>query len=154
MDYGYASQYARSADISSVESAEVLATSLETLGTVAMVMGLISLAIIVLQYVAMWKIFVKAGEKGWKALIPIYNLVVMFKIIGISPLLLLIFLATIIPVIGYFAVLGLNIYYNIMLGKAFGKSGAFTAGLILLGPIFYMILGFGSSTYQGATAKV
>jgi len=100
MDYGYASQYARSADISSVESAEVLATSLETLGTVAMVMGLISLAIIVLQYVAMWKIFVKAGEKGWKALIPIYNLVVMFKIIGISPLLLLIFLATIIPVIG------------------------------------------------------
>ena len=30
----------------------------------------------------MWKVFEKAGEPGWAALIPIYNLVVLVKIAG------------------------------------------------------------------------
>ena len=36
-----------------------------------------------------------------------------------------------------------------MLGKAFNKSSGFVVGLILLSPIFYMILGFGSAEYVG-----
>ncbi|MBR3139002.1 hypothetical protein IKG38_03285 [Candidatus Saccharibacteria bacterium] len=40
-----------------------------------------TLIIYILFIIASWKIFVKAGEKGWKSLIPIYNLYIMFKIV-------------------------------------------------------------------------
>ena len=35
----------------------------------------------VLFVIAGWKIFEKAGEKGWKSLIPIYNIYIMYKIV-------------------------------------------------------------------------
>ena len=34
----------------------------------------------VLQVIARWKVFTKAGEAGWKAIIPVYNEYVMYKI--------------------------------------------------------------------------
>ena len=40
------------------------------------------LAIVVLVVAGLWKVFVKAGEPGWAALVPIYNLVVLLKIAG------------------------------------------------------------------------
>lgn len=40
---------------------------------------IISLALMIVQIVALWKIFEKAGEKGWKSIIPIYNLYILFK---------------------------------------------------------------------------
>ena len=43
------------------------------------VMGLI---ICVLLIVAMWRLFEKAGEKGWKSLIPIYDMYILYKIAG------------------------------------------------------------------------
>ena len=41
-------------------------------------------AIAILLIIACWKIFTKAGEKGWKVLIPIYNFYILFKICGIE----------------------------------------------------------------------
>lgn len=38
----------------------------------------------ILYVIAYWKILVKAGEKGWKALIPIYNTYMMYKIVGMK----------------------------------------------------------------------
>ena len=35
----------------------------------------------VLLIVACWKIFEKAGEKGWKSIIPIYNIYILYKIV-------------------------------------------------------------------------
>jgi hypothetical protein len=32
----------------------------------------------------MWKIFEKAGEAGWKSIIPIYNVYIMYKIVGMK----------------------------------------------------------------------
>lgn len=115
---------------------------------VAIVMLVIGLIVSVLTIIANWKIFTKAGEKGWKCIIPIYNTVVLFKIAGLSPLWVLGYLTSVIPVIGYIAVLGLTIYLMYSLAKAFGKDGAFTVGLVLLNPIFLMILAFGKSEYQ------
>ena len=40
--------------------------------------------IYILIIIGGWKIFTKAGEKGWKTLIPIYNLYIVFKICGIK----------------------------------------------------------------------
>ena len=102
----------------------------------------------ILTIIANWKIFTKAGEAGWKCLIPIYNLVILFKIAGISPWLILVCFASWIPVIGPLASLGITIYSMISLAKAFGKGGGFATGLILLNTIFIMILAFGDAKYQ------
>ena len=110
--------------------------------------SIVMLVVLVLTIIAQWKIFTKAGEAGWKSLIPIYNLVVLFKIAGLSPWWVLGYLAAIIPIIGYFVALGITIYAMINLAKAFGKGGGFAAGLILLNTIFILILGFGSAEYQ------
>ena len=37
-----------------------------------------------LTVIAGWKIFEKAGEKGWKSLIPIYNSYLLYKIVGMQ----------------------------------------------------------------------
>ncbi|MCR5207547.1 MAG: DUF5684 domain-containing protein [Eubacterium sp.] len=106
------------------------------------VSGIISLAISILYIIAMWKLFEKAGEEGWKALIPFYNAYTLVKIAygnGIMFLLLLI------PVVNFVFIF----IYMINLAKAFGKSSGFGIGLVFLAPIFMMILGFGSDQYIG-----
>ncbi len=35
--------------------------------------AMIALVFLVVTIVGMWKIFTKAGEKGWKSLVPVYN---------------------------------------------------------------------------------
>ena len=44
--------------------------------------GLISLAVAVFMIVAMWKMFVKAGQPGWACIIPIYNTYILLQIAG------------------------------------------------------------------------
>ena len=109
----------------------------------------IAIVVAILQIIALWKVFTKAGEKGWKSIIPIYNLITLFKISGLSPLLVLVYLVGIIPVIGPIVCLVLTVYQANSLAKSFGKSTGFTVGLVLLAPIFYMILGFGKAEYVG-----
>lgn len=128
-------------------SADMLSTA--TFSAMLATYWVIILAFYVLAIIAQWKIFTKAGEAGWKSLIPIYNLVILFKISGLSPWLLLILLASWIPVVGSIAVIVLSIILMIKLGKSFGKSTGFIIGLIFLSCIFELILGFGSSKYVG-----
>lgn len=145
------SPYARGLDSSLTTAQE--AGIAATLGAMMGVYIIIALVISVLQIIAMWKIYTKAGEKGWKSIIPIYNLVILYKICGLSPWLLLVYFASIIPIIGPIAILVLTIYMLYCLAKSFGKSGGFTVGLLFLSTIFYMILGFGSAQYVGPYAK-
>src|SRR5439155_1681278 len=42
----------------------------------------IYVAVFVLYVAAFWRIFTKAGEAGWKAIIPIYNWYIVLKIVG------------------------------------------------------------------------
>ena len=44
----------------------------------------IAIMFAVLQIIAAWKVFEKAGEKGWKSLIPFYNIYILFKVLGIK----------------------------------------------------------------------
>ena len=46
------------------------------------VSGLVALVVLVIAIVAYWKVFTKAGEAGWKSIIPIYNVIVLLKIVG------------------------------------------------------------------------
>jgi hypothetical protein len=105
-------------------------------------MTILYLAFAALGIVALWKIFDKAGEPGWAAIIPFYNFYVLFKITwgsGWKFLLLLIPIANIV----------IGIITMVKLAKAFGKSGGFAVGLIFLSLIFYCILAFDNSTYIG-----
>ena len=109
--------------------------------------GIVWLAVIVLMIAAMWKIFEKAGKPGWAAIIPIYNIIILLEIVG-KPIWWL-FVILFVPVV--------NIIFGIwmvnLLSKSFGKDEAFTIGLILLGIVFYPILGFGDAKYQGPAGK-
>lgn len=40
---------------------------------------LLSLVIVVAVIAGMWKVFTKAGQPGWAAIIPIYNVYVMLQ---------------------------------------------------------------------------
>jgi hypothetical protein len=103
-------------------------------------------AIAVLVIAGFWKVFTKAGHPGWAALIPIYNLYILLKIAGRPGWWLLLF---IIPIVSFV----IAIIVAIDVSKSFGKGTGFGVGLAFLGPIFYPILGFGDSVYQGAVAK-
>ncbi len=144
-NYGYGYGY----DYDSLTGASV---GLAAIGSMLIIYLIILLVVAVLQIVAMWKIFTKAGEAGWKSIIPVYNIITLFKISGISPLFVLVYLAAIIPYVGWIAVIGMTIYLNYNLSKSFGKDIGFTVGLCLLGTIFYLILGFGKAEYVGSPA--
>lgn len=132
-----------------VPSSSVSGAGVATIASMFATYGILVLAVAVLTIVANWKIFSKAGEKGWKSLIPIYNSVILYKISGLSPWLLLLYLTAFIPVVGGIITFVLSVVVAVKLGQAFGKSGGFIVGLVLLGPIFQLILGFGSSQYVG-----
>ena len=99
-------------------------------------------AFVVFIIAAMWKVFEKAGQPGWAAIIPIYNIYIMTKIAG-KPGIWTLF--CIIPIVNYVFM----IWLTNMISKSFGKDEGFTAGLILVGFIFWPILGFGSAKYLG-----
>jgi hypothetical protein len=98
-------------------------------------------ALLILVIAGMWKVFTKAGEPGWAAIIPIYNFLVLLKIAG-KPMWWIILM--LIP----FVNLVIAIIVMISLAKNFGKGAGFALGLIFLPPIFYPILGFGSARYS------
>ena len=123
--------------------------SVATLASLISTYSLIILAFYVLIIVAQWKIFTKAGQEGWKAIIPIYKAVVLYKIIGLSPWLLLLYLLSVVPVVGWIISVALSIVSTVKLAKAFNQSTAFIFGLLFLSPIFQMILGFGKAEYVG-----
>ena len=118
-------------------------------------MGLIiviAIAIVVLQIVANWKLFTKAGEKGWKSIIPFYNIYVLYRISGMSPNLVFVYLLLFIPIVNIFAAVAIGIislYQTINLAKGFNKSTGFTVAMIVVPFIAELILGFGQSQYVG-----
>ena len=110
------------------------------------VFTIISLVLCVFVLVCMWIIFRKAGKPGWAAIVPFYNLYVLFEITWGSGMRFLLLLIPIYNII-------LSIQTQVRLAKAFGKSGGFAVGLIFLTYVFYPILAFDGSVYQGVPGK-
>ncbi len=102
----------------------------------------VTLALMVLYIIGLWKIYKKAGEPGWGAIIPFYNQYILAKItLGNGWLFLLLF----IPIVNI--IMLLVMMYR--LATVFGRSGLFGVGLIFLPFIFTLVLGFGKSKYIG-----
>lgn len=124
----------------------------------------LALIVYILLIIAFWKIFEKAGQAGWKSLIPIYNAYILCKIIKVNfwifilliPFLIGLFNAIVFKdnqtaaslVSGVYSI-ALEIFINFRLAKAYGKGIGFTLGLIFFPNIFTLILGFGSAKYVG-----
>src|SRR4030042_3149095 len=106
------------------------------------ILSLFYAALIVLVCAAQWVLFEKAGRPGWHSLIPVYNTIVLIRIVGKPWWWLLLFMIPFVNII--WAIWMVN-----LLSKSFGQSVGFTIGLILLSPIFYPILAFGGSKYLG-----
>lgn len=102
---------------------------------------IIPLAFAGLVIAGMWKIFEKAGEQGWMALVPILNLYILTKISGRD---ILWFVLTLVPCINIVAL----VLIWIDVAKKFGQGAGFGLGLAFLTPIFVPMLGFGSARYN------
>lgn len=114
-------------------------------GSVFLVFGSIMLILVIVMIVAMWKIFAKAGEPGWKAIVPIYNSWVFLKLGNQAGWWALVAL---IPLVNIVAVVFLAIAaYNI--GLKLGKQGWWVILYILVPFIWALILAFDSSKWQG-----
>jgi uncharacterized membrane protein YoaK (UPF0700 family) len=106
---------------------------------------LVALAVMVLVFVSLWKIFEKAGKPGWAGIVPIYNAIVLLEIVG-RPLWW--FILLLVPCVGFVV----GILLCIDLAKAFGRSPAYGIGLALLSFIFFPMLAFSDARYVGPVA--
>lgn len=146
----------------------------------AMTIGLIYYVLLV---IAGWKIFEKAGEKGWKALIPIYNSYIYYKIVGMKKwfwatliVAFVVSLATTLMgqgtqvqgmdlstgtgIASFILTIALLVFafivsvmYAIRTSRAFGHGAWFAIGLFFLQGIFLLVLGFGKSKYDKKVVK-
>jgi hypothetical protein len=108
-------------------------------GVVGMVLWLV---VTVAMIVAIWKLFVKAGQPGWASIIPIYNTIVLLRITGRSGWW---FLGLLVPFLNFFVII--RLFFD--LARVFGRGIGFGFGLLFLFPIFLLILAFGDAEYLG-----
>ncbi len=105
------------------------------------------IAIAVVVTVGMWKAFAKAGQPGWAVLVPIYNIIVLLRVAGLPWYWVFTPFVAIIPILGWIAYIVSIVWVHHRISTRFGQGVGFTIGLTLLSPIFWLILGFGSSKY-------
>lgn len=137
---------------------------------ITMFIGAIYGACYVIRVIAEWRIFSKAGEKGWKTFIPFYNVYTEYKLTSNMKWFAIYMFAVIFAALlqefageaeihktltaianAFVSIVTVKRWYS--LSKAFGKGIGFTIGLALLHPLFIVILGIGKSKYIGPADK-
>lgn len=131
---------------------------------------------LVLTYCIRWFIFVKAGEKGWKALIPFYSDYINYKIAWDGRIYLALLIGSVASTVlgAIFGLInaGLGMVVSVVVStvvacakavaemilqfkyaRAFGKGDYFAVGLYFLNNVFTAILAFGECEYKGAPTK-
>ena len=135
--------------------------------TLLIIAAIIVVVMFALLVAAEWKIFQKAGEKGWKAFIPFYGVYLSHEIVGMHHVWfiieLIIWIAEVlfelIPVIpqpvaivfgivaGIFTIIS-ELIHIIKMCDCFGKGTGFKIGMCLLPGLFFMILAYGKAEYH------
>lgn len=125
----------------------IIAAELEKFGSIfTKFFGVFFIAIIILgliQTISIWIIFNKAGQPGWAAIVPYYNMWVLAEV-GDKPgwLGLLFCFGGVIPFIGPIVVLVLWAVISIGVARAFDRGVGFGIGLTIIPFVFYPILAF------------
>jgi len=96
------------------------------------IMFFVVIIFLILFTIGLFGVFRKRGISGWKAIIPIYNLWILFELVQMRGWLALI------PVVNIFMLF----YALFKLGKLFGKDTVFSVLTSVLSPIFLLILGY------------
>ena len=118
---------------SATSSAEVSPAALAILTVVSLGAWLLLIA-------SMWRVFTKAGQPGWHAIIPFLNTWTLVKVAGKPEWWFFLFF---VPCVN--SIVGFVVLYEV--ARAFGRSTGFSVGTALLSPIFFPILAFGSSEH-------
>ncbi len=104
----------------------------------------IYIVLLVFVTVGLWQMFEKAEEPGWKAIIPLYNTFILFRIAGRNGWWLLLLFVPVVNLVLYVIVM-------LDLGKHFGKSWLWSVFLLMIFPyVGYLLLGYGNDKYVGA----
>ena len=148
-NYGYDSYYTTSQTANQVGALAGAAL------VFVVIMYIIALAAAIVELIGLWKMFKKAGRKGWEALIPGHDGFVLFEMAGINPIwiiwMMLAGVVMIIPIIGWLAgiafVIFVEFWVNIKLAKQFGKETGFGVLMAFFPFVMYPILGFGSAKW-------
>lgn len=140
---------------------------------VYLICGIVGIVLIILSIVGMWKLFTKAGEKGWKSLIPFYNLYVLCRLVWeVKFFWVIVLLYAISSISNSIAISNASLagmgfvtavasitafVFTVILcnkiSKAYGHGKGFTVGLVIFNFLFMLILGFGKSKYVGNSCK-
>ena len=127
--------------------------------------SIFSLIMMILHIIGVWNVFKKAGEPGWKSIIPFYNTYILYKIswnpmwfwlvlLGglIGAGLLSFATVTVCVILGalielFTIIVRFVMYYRLCL--AFGWGVGRYILTILFAPIMFMVMGLGKSVYAG-----
>lgn len=133
------------------------------LGGGLLILGILLIAIVVVGIVANWKLFKKAGKKGWECIVPFYSYWVLVEISGLNWWWFLLILAD--SIVELFSIDGLssianlvslfasfNCYYNI--AKRFGKSTGTSVCAGIFSFIFILIFGFSKNEVYNVSIPV
>ena len=118
---------------------DLFSTTMQAAMPMMIVSVIIQLVIAVYIIFITWRVFEKAGRKGWECIIPFYNIYVAFTIAGLEWWYLILMFVPFVNI--YVAV-----HLSIELAHRFNKSTAFGFGLLFLNPIFMSILAFEKDT--------
>jgi hypothetical protein len=129
------------------------------LGGTLLCMFAIGFALTVFLLAGLWKMFVKAGQPGWAALVPFYNVYVLVQIVGLPVVwfyyyVILIAVGTVLSFLAFFTSVGLLVlsYYMVrMIHRAYGQNDDSVSVIIsLFVPIVLTYrAGFGPAQYLG-----
>ncbi len=115
--------------------------------TILIAISMLAILAIVFLIAGWWKMFDKAAQPGWMAIVPILNVYILIKIAGRPWWWLLLYLIPLVQIV-------VGIVIALDLGKAFKKDSLFSFLLLfLLAPIGYLILGFEDAVYQGSAKR-
>ena len=115
-------------------------SDLEMSPTALAILTVVSLAAWLILIASMWRVFTKAGQPGWHAIVPFLNTWTLIKVAGKPEWWFFLFFVPCVNSIVAFVVL-----YDV--AKAFGRSSIFGVGTALFSPVFLPILAFGSSEH-------
>ena len=128
-------------------------------GGAAVFFTLVWLAFAVVTIVGLWKTLSKAGLPGWAAIIPFYNEYNIVKMSNRPVYFFWIMLACTlfawIPLLGFILIIGvfvLWVFIALDIAANFGQGTGFAILLIIFPWIMFLILGFGSATYNRIAA--
>lgn len=104
--------------------------------SLVMAVSVVGLIVYAIMAASLWKIFKENGEQGYKAIVPLYNMYILMKLVSMPTWMLLLYF---IPIVNLFALA----FLSVRVANTFEKGAGFAIGLLFFPFIFYPLLALG-----------